>query len=153
MFGVVVCHDEAFLCDGHRSQYVGMELWDLLLEIGELYGWKPKGTIPDLDSSGWITDKNIDLRQRMDYVPSMWSYQKIVTPSDALDWSHALERFVSAVEDENETLLPKPECPPNLIGKVGEHPYKLRKDPALFKKARGFAWFLRKGGFRFNFDD
>jgi hypothetical protein len=60
--------------------------WQLLLSIGESFGWQPRGTTYELPANS-----KLDEPARRDYEPGDRSDKKLVSAEDARNWARALE--------------------------------------------------------------
>ena len=107
-----------------REATVTVWEWPDLVALGQRYGWVPEGTLPD---------EGPDDGPRGPYEP--WADYARVTGPDAAAWADALDR---ALADPAAWPAPDPAAPGR----------GLRPD-----RARAFAAFLRRGPFRFAYDE
>jgi hypothetical protein len=71
---------------GHRDRFsCSVPAWELLLDLGQTFGWKPKGTTYDAGKSR----PDID-RARHNYEPGERKDKKWVDVEDAEAWARAL---------------------------------------------------------------
>jgi len=122
--------------------------WDLMLELGQQYGWKPLGTMPD---PSHLCDWDGKGGFQTSYESEDFPLVKRVTESDALAWAQALERCAEAMGDGITTVKG------NGTRVISER-YPLEANCHLMYgvKApfiRRFATFLRGGGFTFLWED
>jgi hypothetical protein len=60
--------------------------WQLLLFVGETFGWRPRGTTYELPPNSKVEEP-----ARRDYEPGDRSDKKLVSAEDARNWASALE--------------------------------------------------------------
>jgi hypothetical protein len=91
--------------------------WQLLLSIGDAFGWKPRGTTYELPANS-----KLDQPARRDYEPGERSDKKRVGAEDARNWARALEtarrspQLATVIDSHAKGILPSP-----AIGLVALH--------------------------------
>jgi hypothetical protein len=102
--------------------------WQLLLSVGESFGWKPRGTTYELPANS-----KVDEPARRDYEPGERSDKKRVGAEDARNWARALEtasrsaQLAAVIESHGKRIWPHPDIEPvtlhTLMKEVAEYAY------------------------------
>jgi hypothetical protein len=121
--------------------------WKKVLELGEKMGWKPSGSVLEktLDSINPIVS---------DYKPSSWGDDdyKIFTALDASNLADSLERLLTLMEDLSIKEVNRKE--PFLITSTMTQAQHKNINRDINKEfLKDFILFLRKGKFKFVWDD
>ncbi len=124
-------------------------LWEEIQKLAKEHGWHPLGTVPrDVSDGRWDTAGEF----KHSYEPGDWGYVKLVLAEDAAAWADALERFADRVEAGEVTVLAKSHCLLIREGMTEEELEAANRDMSL-EFLRELIAFLRRGGFRFAWDD
>lgn len=114
--------------------------WRLFQAIAREYSWQPAGTVP---CENWTVEPPDD----SSYVPHSWRCKQ-VTAADAVAWANALERALPILSPTETEAMPIVIC-----GALGiEGMLQARRGPSA-PLAREFIAFLRRGAFKFLWDD
>ncbi|HYM34002.1 MAG TPA: hypothetical protein VET48_01335 [Steroidobacteraceae bacterium] len=123
-----------------------LEFWNLMLELGEAFGWKPSG-------AAYLAApvRGIQKLQsvRHGYQPGAWRDSKLVDVADASGWADALDTARASPHFDKLTTLRRDSNDASAVeyGK-GEH-----DDTAFFAAMNEFIQYLRKGAFSFSSGD
>jgi hypothetical protein len=77
---------EAAAPQGRNRFSCPMQTWELLWELGQAFGWQPKGTTYVLPAK-----TSVEAPARRNYQPGTLRDHKQVDAEDAMAWAHALE--------------------------------------------------------------
>ena len=119
--------------------------WDWLnfIELGKIMGWTPMGT---------VMEKTIDSNEPIlsDYDPSTWMDDdfKVFLAEDAKELANSLEKSYSYISEPKSKVY-------GLINNVSIdiHEIKVLVNQLSITQLRNFIIFLRKGKFKFVYDD
>lgn len=148
---------EYFRSHSHRLHETGYKTWDFYQTIGKAYGWKPEGTIADLEyGKHWLSteEPNRDPRQRQDYGCEDMYWSKIVVATDAYKWATALISFIEDLKSGKVAVHPAGIKGPTILSEtMTPEQMKSLNNPNLLEETDKFIRFLLKGQFRFCWDD
>lgn len=83
---IVEMFREAGAPQGRNRFSCPMQTWELLWELGQAFGWQPKGTTYVLPAK-----KSVEAPARRNYQPGTLRDHKQVDAEDAMAWARALE--------------------------------------------------------------
>lgn len=148
---------EIYRSKNHRMLEVGLQTWKLFQSIGRSYGWKPEGTVPDIESGKhWISNESKrDLRIRYDYKCEDMYWSKMVTAKDAYSWAEALSKFMDDAKAGKVVMHPSTlsSGPLVLDDSMTPEDFKRLNNPDFVNEVERFINFLIKGHFCFSWDD
>lgn len=133
-----------------RHMHLGGLCWDLMLYLTEKHGWKPQGTVMDLETlSWWGEDLEEDetpeeLEERKKKYVEDWDGDyscnagQRVTEEDACNMADALEKAL-----ENDDIFV--DCEQCIVGKLTKTPFMIDHRKAFIKD---FIDFCRLGSFQ-----
>lgn len=126
-----------------------ISVWDELLKLGQLYGWKPMGTIPaKMSYDNWIKSGNFE----PDYNPIDYGYVKTFQRKDATNLAMALEIVLDKLKVGQIKTSPLAN-PPIISNNLTEAEFELTNRGLTAEVLEEFIRFLRKGEFDYTFDD
>lgn len=117
-------------------------VWDWIIKLGEIMGWNPMGT---------VMEKTIDSNEPIisDYKPNTWRDDdfKIFLAEDAKGLAGSLEKAIKLLEPQSNVsgLMTSSMNEKDEIIKLINH--------LTIPQLRNFIIFLRKGKFKFVYDD
>ena len=114
--------------------------WRVFQALAREHGWQPAGTGP---CDGWTGEQATDT----DYTPHSWRCKQ-VTGADAAAWATALERAVPML-----TQLEIDAKPVTIVPALGVEGMRQALRGPSQPLAREFITFLRRGPFKFLWDD
>jgi hypothetical protein len=114
--------------------------WRVFQAIAREYGWRPAGTVSCAEWNG-------DQADEPSYEPHSWRCKQ-VTAEDAAAWAAALERALPVLVTSESRATP-----PTIVPALGsEGMLQALRGPSA-PLAREFIAFLRRGAFKFLWDD
>ena len=92
MSAIVEMFREAAVPGGRNRFSCPLQTWELLWELGQAFGWAPKGTTYVLPAKSTKNTKStVETPARRNYQPGSVQDHKHVEADDAMAWARALE--------------------------------------------------------------